>query len=71
MKTFYQSYIRHPEAVSAKRVHNIQFDQNGVVLPYAEWVIDTKEYVDTEVMGLMATGCGGVVSSSLSLQTLE
>lgn len=61
IEDLYQSYLRHPQAVSARRVHNIQFDKDRAVLPYGKWIIDTKEFVDTEMMTLIPTGCGGVL----------
>lgn len=61
IEDLYQSYLRHPGAVSAKRVHKIKFDQNNRVKPYKEWDISTQESVDKESLELIATGCGGVL----------
>lgn len=57
----YQSYLRHPNAVSAKRVHRIRFDSANKVKPYLEWDIATQELIDTESFELVATGCGGIL----------
>ena len=41
IETLYSSYLKHPYAVSALRVHLIKFDEDGQISPYEEW---TKEY---------------------------
>lgn len=57
----YKSFIKHPKAVSAKRVHKITFRDDKSPKPYLEWEIDTKEKIDIESYDLIATGCGGVL----------
>lgn len=54
------SYHRHPNAVSARRVHKITFAPDGNVKPYSSWI---KEYRKDrkENMDLIAVGVGGVL----------
>lgn len=63
----YQSYLRHPNAVSAKRVHCMKFNDEEMILPYLEWDYNTKQKIDVESLGLVATGCGGVLYPPNSL----
>ena len=55
-----KSYARHPNAVSARRVHKITFTKDGKVAPYGKWL---KEYRKEkhESMALMAVGVGGIL----------
>jgi hypothetical protein len=73
IEDLYRSYRRHPGAVSAKRVHQIQFDEKGNVRPYKEWKYDIKRINDSEAYDLVATGCGGVLypPNSLDLRFLD
>ena len=57
----YQSYRRHPNAVSAKRVHRIKFTDDKEPKPYKEWDIATQEIIDKPSFQLVATGCGGIL----------
>lgn len=61
IRDLYKSYLRHPNAVSARRVHKIKFGENKKVLPYSKWDYDTKELRDIESTKLVATGCGGIL----------
>lgn len=61
IKDLFESYKRHPHAVSGKRVHKIRFDSNGKPKPYHEWDIATYKNIDSESTELVATGCGGVL----------
>ena len=56
------SYIRHPDCISAMRVHLMAIDgERGEVLPYRYWVKETSAQTDEPGMRLMATGAGGVL----------
>lgn len=61
VEDLYESYLRHPLAVSAKRVHGIRFDHDNKVLPYNEWEYQKSDKIDVEDFLLIATGCGGVL----------
>jgi len=56
----YESYLKYPFAVSARRVHKIVFDEKNNPLPYNKW---EYEYKRTELPSnnLLATGVGGVL----------
>ena len=61
IEDLYNSYLRHPKAVSAKRVHRITFDRNNKILPYLNWDYNTRDIVDEESLELVATGCAGIL----------
>lgn len=61
IEDLYQSFLRHPNAVSGKRVHRIKFDTQKQVLPYCQWEDDSLSWADKEDMNLIATGCGGIL----------
>lgn len=54
------SYIEFPYAISANRVHEITFDEQGKINPYSKWkrAIQTTRYPS---MNFFATGVGGVL----------
>lgn len=57
----YQSYLRHPKAISAKRVHGMKFDEKKRILSYNQWEYEKNDCIDIESLQLMATGCGGIL----------
>lgn len=61
IKDLYESYLKHPTAVSAKRVHGIRFNAENHVLPYREWEYEKVDQVDTEDYALIATGGAGAL----------
>ncbi len=42
LESLYQSYLQHPECISARRVHRITWDEQGAVLPYIRWQGEVK-----------------------------
>lgn len=61
IEDLYNSYLRHPNAVSAKRVHRIKFNEKKRILPYSNWDYDTRDIIDKESLELVATGCAGIL----------
>ena len=61
LEKLYESYERHPDCVSAGRVHKISFDSFGKMLPYNSWEKEYQGGYDKPSMALMATGIGGVL----------
>jgi hypothetical protein len=59
IKDLMHSFIEHPNAVSAKRVHKI-VASNNIVKPYNEWVSECDD-IKKPSMNLFATGVGGVL----------
>lgn len=55
-----ESYCKNPYAVSAGRVHKMNFDSHGNVLPYHFWTKEAKIY-NSPQMDLFANGVGGVL----------
>jgi len=56
----YASYTKHPTAISARRVHKIDRDKNGNVLPYNKWHYEYKKETPPSC-DLLATGAGGIL----------
>lgn len=67
IKDLYESYLRHPCAVSARRAHRMTFEENKKVKPYNEWDYNVNDNGDTESKELVATGCGGVLYPPMAL----
>ena len=61
LENLYQSYLRHPKAVSAVRAHLMLFSQAGEIRPYNEWVKETDVCRDQPSMQLFATGGAGAL----------
>jgi len=56
----YASYLKYPNAVSARRVHKIIRDGSGTLLPYHKWNYECKK-IRLPSFDLLATGVGGVL----------
>lgn len=55
------SFIRHPETVSAMRVHLMAVAEDGKLLPYARWVMETDAEPDRPGQDLFATTGAGTL----------
>lgn len=55
-----ESYLRHPSAVSAMRVHRMCFT-GGELDPYGRWGFNDDSFYDNPSFLAMATGVGGVL----------
>ena len=66
IETLYSSYVRHPECVSAMRVHRINFDADGSIASYSDWDMESGQK-DYESHQYLATGVGGVLYPPHSL----
>lgn len=40
IEKLYHAYLEHPSSIIASRVHKIEHDDNGSLLPYAEWKME-------------------------------
>ena len=61
LENLYQSWLRHPGAVSAVRAHLMLVSQAGEIRPYNEWVKETDVCQDQPSMQLFATGGAGAL----------
>lgn len=61
IEELYNSYKKHPKAVSARRCHLITFNEDGSIQKYKEWGYKYQELIDTPSMKLFPTGVGGVL----------
>ena len=61
IENLYQSYLLHPQAVSAARAHLIVTAKDRNILPYTVWPKEIDAYVSKSSMRLLATGVGGVL----------
>ena len=60
VRDLYNSFLKFPAAVSAKRVHKIIKDENGKLLPYNKWHYEYKNKTNPS-FDLISTGVGGVL----------
>lgn len=58
--SLYASFLKHPDCISARRVHKILYDMNHHAVDYNSWVYDCKKD-EGPSMQLFATGVGGVL----------
>lgn len=61
IEKLYKSYQKHPNCVSALRVHRIRIDSKGMLKSYNDWKLRDSKYVDEPRNDLFATGVGGVL----------
>lgn len=61
LSSLYRSYLQHPKAVSAARVHLMMFSADGKILPYNTWIRETDCCLYTPSMQLFATGGAGTL----------
>jgi len=61
LEKLYRSYLMYPEAVSTLRAHLILIDENGTILPYNNWIMETDACIYEPSMQLLATGGAGVL----------
>jgi len=55
-----KSYKKHPDAISARRVHLITTDNNNQINPYSKWKIEYRKHKKPSHF-LCAIGCGGIL----------
>ncbi|MBR3874038.1 MAG: glycosyltransferase [Clostridia bacterium] len=61
LENLYISYLIHPEAVSAARVHLMTMDEEKKVLPYDCWVKEFDGCIGEPSMHLLCTGGAGAL----------
>lgn len=59
LKSLYQSYLKQPDCISARRVHRVTWDHQGNVMPYVKWPGDLK--VREPAHSLIATTGAGAL----------
>jgi hypothetical protein len=60
VQSLYDSFLKYPSFISARRVHKIRRDSTGKVLPYSKWFYEYKKERNPSDT-LLATGVGGVL----------
>lgn len=60
LASLYASFQKHPDCISARRVHKIQYDMDHRAVDYNSWDYDCKKDPGPS-MQLVATGVGGVL----------
>lgn len=60
IESLYDTYLKHPDCVCARRVHKITFNSNGGIKNYNDWKMEYK-YGTIPAFNLFATGVGGVI----------
>jgi hypothetical protein len=56
----YNSYLKNPAAISARRVHKMRRNDDNEILPYTKWLYEHKNETNPS-LALLATGVGGVL----------
>lgn len=59
LENLYQSYLAHPDAISAVRAHLIVVSENGRIMPYCDWIQETDVCIHEPSMQLFSTGGAG------------
>lgn len=65
LESLYVEHIRYPEHIVAHRVHRINLDENGQILPYHNWEKRTEKHSASYLN--FFTGAGGVLYPPRSL----
>ena len=60
VEELYDTYLQHPDPVTARRVHRIRFDRNRQPVSYSDWIWEYRDDVGP-AHDLLATGVGGVL----------
>lgn len=60
IETLLKCHKKYPEAICARRCHEIIFDEKGKPYSYIKWNMESKRYLEP-CMKLVATGVGGVL----------
>ncbi|MCR5649853.1 MAG: hypothetical protein K6F86_01570 [Lachnospiraceae bacterium] len=60
VKELYETHLKQPEKVVARRVHRMRFDRDRNLLKYTDWIWEYKD-PDRPSFDLFATGVGGVL----------
>ena len=60
IETLVDSWRKHPDCVSARRVHRMEFRADGSLKPYDDWTFECRS-LKTPSDELVATGIGGVL----------
>lgn len=55
----YKAYLKEPDIIHCHRAHRMQFNENGQLLPYNQWLGDHKS--DIASIDIFPTGCGGIL----------
>ena len=61
IRTLYESYLKHPDCVSAMRVHKITFSSDGSIKPYTQWQSEYKNSKGHESYTYIATNGAGSI----------
>lgn len=59
LEKLFEGHKAFPDSIIANRTHKPLAEANELK-PYAEWVLEQKEFINTPTMGLLATGVGGI-----------
>lgn len=61
IEKLYNSYRKHPDAISAYRAHRMRFDDEGNLLPYKEWDMECSDIIDEPSFELFSTNGAGTL----------
>lgn len=61
LESLHKSYLLFPNAISAVRTHLMLVSEEGKLLPYSRWIMETDACMHEPTMQLMATGGAGTL----------
>jgi hypothetical protein len=61
VEKLYRSYMKFPGAISATHARIIEWDKNGNLKQYEDWVYADNEYIGIPVMDLLPIGAWGIL----------
>jgi hypothetical protein len=59
LRELYETYLLHPECITAHQLRYIRYGSDGLLLPYSEWVLPAGDIPNPKA--LLAIGAGGVL----------
>ncbi len=60
LESLYKSYVKHPDCISARRVHRITWDESGNPMPYIRWKGEDRARVPAHDL-VAITGAGTLI----------
>jgi len=61
IEKLYQSYLKHPNAISCYRAEKITFDHDGLFTPYNSWEWSYSKKIDVPMFSLLGCAVDGIL----------
>ena len=60
IKSLYDSYIKHPNIISGRRTHLINYNENNIINKYSNWIYQQNQTKSPDYNIFITTGAGGL-----------